>query len=65
MLFTLVNVARWLGVDPEDALQQTNQKFVRRFGYVESGLRDRGVPFGEATLEEMDGLWDEAKATGL
>ncbi len=65
VLFTLVNVARWLKVDPEDALQQANQKFVRRFGYVEAGLRDRGVPFGEASLEEMDGLWDEAKSKGL
>lgn len=65
VLFTLVNVARWLGVDPEDALQRTNQRFTRRFGYVEQGLRSRKRAFGEATLDEMDALWDEAKSKGL
>ena len=62
-LFTLVNLARWLKVDPEDALQRTCGKFVYRFGYVESKLRERGVLMGAASLEEMDGLWNDAKTT--
>ncbi len=62
VLFTLVNIARWLGVEPEDALQQTNARFVRRFGHVESELRAQGKPVHSATLEEMDALWNDAKA---
>jgi MazG family protein len=60
-LFALANLARKLGVAPEEALRGTVGRFVARFHHVEAGLEARGVPHGEATLAEMDGLWDEAK----
>ncbi len=61
LLFACVNVARRLGVDPEDALRGCNGKFARRFRAVEDGLAEAGRQTGEATLEEMDRLWEEAK----
>lgn len=65
VLFSIVNVARFIGVDPEEALSLTILKFVRRFGYVEEILRERGKTPRESTLAEMDNLWDEAKAKGI
>ncbi|MEK4508054.1 nucleoside triphosphate pyrophosphohydrolase [Paenibacillus sp. FSL K6-2524] len=65
VLFSIVNVARFIGVDPEEALSLTILKFVRRFGYVEEILRERGKTPRESTLVEMDNLWDEAKAKGI
>jgi tetrapyrrole methylase family protein/MazG family protein len=64
MLFSVVNLARFLGVDPEAALAGTLQKFVERFGYVERRLREQGRELRGATLEEMDKLWEEAKRGG-
>jgi ATP diphosphatase len=61
VLFSTVNLARFLKVPAEDALRQTVRKFVRRFHRVEEGLRRAQVPFGQATLETMDALWNEAK----
>ena len=61
VLFCVVNVCRYLGVDPEVALRGANIKFERRFGYVERRLREQGRSAREATLEEMDKLWDEGK----
>lgn len=61
LLFSVVNVSRFLGVDPEYALTLTNDKFVRRFGYVEQVATERGSRLEEMTLAEMDELWDEAK----
>jgi len=61
VLFCVVNVCRYLGVDPETALRGANAKFERRFGYVEGRLREQGRSTREATLEEMDRLWDEGK----
>ena len=61
VLFCVVNVCRYLGVDPEGALRGANSKFERRFGYVEQRLREQGRSAREATLEEMDKLWDEGK----
>jgi MazG family protein len=61
VLFCVVNVCRYLGVDPEGALRGANSKFERRFGYVERRLREQGRSTKEATLEEMDRLWDEGK----
>jgi tetrapyrrole methylase family protein/MazG family protein len=65
LLFVAVNVARLLGVDPESALKAANRKFRRRFGHVEERLRADGRSPAASTLEEMDRLWDEAKARGL
>ena len=62
LLFAVVNLARHLGADPEDILRQTNLKFERRFGAIEQALAARGKTPKDATLAEMDALWDEAKA---
>jgi ATP diphosphatase len=62
LLFVMVNLGRWLGVDPEAALRATNAKFERRFRAVEQGLAAQGRPPQDATLAEMDALWDAAKA---
>jgi len=61
LLFVVVNLARLLGVDGEQALRGTNAKFRRRFGYVERKLAERGQSLQEASLAEMDELWEEAK----
>lgn len=62
VLFSLANLARFTATPAEDALRAANARFTRRFHAVEDGLRARGVPFGTATLAEMDALWQEAKA---
>jgi MazG family protein len=64
-LFALVNVARKLGLPPEEALRRAVSRFIERFEHVERGLQRAGVPHGEATLEQMDRLWDEAKSLAL
>jgi MazG family protein len=65
VLFCIVNVCRYLDVDPEAALRATNAKFERRFGYVEARLREQGRTPEQASLDEMDALWDEGKARGV
>ena len=62
VLFVCANLARELDVDPEAALRRTNAKFVRRFQYIEAELAARGSSPEASTLEEMDALWDKAKA---
>lgn len=62
LLFAVVNLARHLDVDPEATLRATNRKFERRFAAIERALAQRGKTPQQATLEEMDGLWNEAKA---
>jgi MazG family protein len=62
LLFVMTNLARHLGVDPEAALRDANAKFVRRFRSIEEALAAEGRKPEDATLEEMDQLWDEAKA---
>ena len=64
LLFTVANLARKLGLDPEAALAAANAKFRRRFRRVEDGLAARGRRLGEASLDEMDALWEEAKRSG-
>jgi tetrapyrrole methylase family protein/MazG family protein/ATP diphosphatase len=61
VLFCVVNVCRYLKIDPETALRGANAKFERRFGHVERRLREQGRSTRDATLEEMDRLWDEGK----
>jgi ATP diphosphatase len=61
LLFALVNLARHVGTDPDQALRATNAKFERRFGYIEQTLAAHGRTLESASLEEMDALWDEAK----
>jgi ATP diphosphatase len=62
LLFAVVNLARRLGVDPEEALRAANRKFERRFRAIETALAARGHKLGEVTLDELDALWNEAKA---
>jgi MazG family protein len=62
LLFAVTNIARHLGVEPEAALKLTNRKFRRRFRHIERGLASRQRALGEATLEEMEELWQEAKS---
>lgn len=61
LLFVLVNIARYLSLDAESALRKTNRKFRRRFQWMEERMRARGKKLPEATLEEMESLWQESK----
>jgi MazG family protein len=62
LLFVVTNIARHLDAEPEAALKLTNRKFRRRFRHIERGLKERGRELGSATIEEMEELWQEAKA---
>ncbi len=61
LLFAIVNLSRHLNISSEDALRKTNQKFIRRFKKVEEGIKAKGKKLIEASLEEMDSIWNEAK----
>ncbi|HUV56917.1 MAG TPA: nucleoside triphosphate pyrophosphohydrolase [Dehalococcoidales bacterium] len=61
LLFTLANIARRLGIDLEAALRETNQRFYRRFTYMEEVCRQRGLNFGELSFDDQNALWEEAK----
>lgn len=65
LLFSIVNAARLYGVNPDNALELCNQKFIRRFSYLEEQALAEGKRPNEMTLDEMDALWNEAKAKGL
>jgi ATP diphosphatase len=65
LLFAVVNLARHAGADPEMALRAANTKFERRFAHIERALAARGRSLSEATLAEMDALWNEAKANEI
>ncbi len=65
LLFALVNYARFLKVDPETALERTNIKFIRRFKFIEEKAEKMQKSLNDMTLEEMDGIWNEAKLAGL
>lgn len=64
LLFSIINAARLYGVNPENALERTNRKFISRFNHVESEARRQGKALKDMTLAEMDALWNEAKRTG-
>ncbi|WP_299395468.1 nucleoside triphosphate pyrophosphohydrolase [uncultured Gelidibacter sp.] len=61
VLFSIINYARFLKINPENALERTNKKFIKRFQYLEAKSREINVPLSEMTLEEMDVFWEEAK----
>lgn len=61
VLFALVNYARFIGVNPENALERTNKKFIERFTYIEQEAARMGRTLNDMTLEEMDAIWNEAK----
>lgn len=61
VLFTVVNLARWFKIDPEDALRKTNNKFVKRFDKMQEILKNKNKKMKECTIEELEALWQEAK----
>ena len=61
LLFTLVNIARWLEVDTESALREANRRFFKRFSYMEEACHKRGVSLADLSFAEQNGLWEEAK----
>ena len=61
LMFSIVNLGRHLGVDSEEALKQTNRKFITRFKFVESSIRSQGKKIEDTSLEEMEALWQQAK----
>ena len=61
LLFSLVNFARFIGIDPEEALERTNKKFIKRFQYLENESAKDGKKLGEMSLAEMDVYWERAK----
>lgn len=65
LMFSIINAARLYGVNPENALERTNQKFINRFNYIESKASEQGKFVKELTLEEMEELWCEAKQLGV
>lgn len=65
ILFALINAARLYKLRPDNALEQTNLKFIRRFNYVEAKAKEQGKELKDMTLTEMDELWNEAKKNGL
>ena len=65
VMFSLINAARLYKINPDNALERTNQKFIRRFNYLEEQTIQQGINLKDMTLEEMDAIWDEAKKKGL
>ncbi|MBU2526988.1 MAG: nucleoside triphosphate pyrophosphohydrolase [Bacteroidetes bacterium] len=61
VLFSMINYARFIGVNPEDALERTNKKFIKRFQYLEQKAKELGKKLSEMTLAEMDVYWEESK----
>lgn len=65
LFFSLVNAARLYGINPDNALERTNQKFIRRFNYVEAHTIKEGKKLNEISIEQMDRYWEEAKRLGM
>ncbi len=65
LLFSLVNFARFAGIDPEEALERTNRKFISRFQYLERAAAAAGKPLAELTLAQMDEYWEQAKQQSI
>lgn len=61
LLFSLVNYARFIGINPEDALERTNRKFIKRFQFMEKETFQKGMSLESMSLEEMDFFWEKAK----
>jgi XTP/dITP diphosphohydrolase len=65
VLFALINYSRFIDVNPENALENTNRKFIRRFQYLEQKVQEKGLKLREMTLEQMDEIWEQSKKTEL
>jgi uncharacterized protein YabN with tetrapyrrole methylase and pyrophosphatase domain len=63
ILFSVVNYARFLNINPENALRNTITKYINRFHFIEETLKEKGKKITESNLEEMDAIWNEAKKT--
>jgi len=61
LLFSLINYARFININPENALEKTNKKFIKRFQYLEEKAKEKGKALQDMTLAEMDIYWNEAK----
>lgn len=61
VLFSLINYARFMGINPEDALERTNKKFISRFQHIEKRAKENGLQLSEMNLQQMDAFWEEAK----
>lgn len=61
ILFSLINYARFVNINPEDALEHTNKKFIKRFSYMEQKVKEKGLQISDCRLEELDVFWNEAK----
>ena len=64
LMFSMINLSRFIHIDPENALERTNKKFMHRFQYIEAKAKEQNKSLKEMTLEEMDALWNEAKLLG-
>ncbi|GAB4259073.1 MAG: nucleoside triphosphate pyrophosphohydrolase [Vicingaceae bacterium] len=62
VIFSIINYARFLNLNPEDALEKTNKKFIKRFHYMEEKIQSKGLQISDLKLEELDKYWDEAKS---
>lgn len=65
VMFSLINAARLYGINPDNALEKTNQKFINRFNYIEAKAKEQGKNVSDLTIKEMDELWDKAKEKGI
>ena len=65
VFFSLINYARFIGIDPEEALERTNYKFIKRFKHLENSVKKEDKNLMEMNLEEMDKYWDRAKKETL
>ena len=63
MLFSIINAARLYKINPDNALERTNRKFIYRFNYMEKKVKEQGRALKDMTLEEMEEIWQEAKKT--
>lgn len=61
LLFSLINYARFIDIDPEEALERTNKKFIKRFQYIEKATKENGKPLTDLSIDEMNAYWEEAK----
>ena len=64
LFFALINACRKCGIDPENALEMTNKKFIRRFNHIEKRVAEQGKMVSEASLDELESYWQEAKTNG-
>jgi XTP/dITP diphosphohydrolase len=65
VLFSIINYARFLGLNPEEALERTNKKFIRRFHFMENKMKEQNLNWDNLSLEGMDVFWNQAKREGL